>query len=185
MTNKDKPITRTVLGFGYRTQGYTSRRNPSIPEGFLPVPGVVERWVNRDGDVLGAFGRILKASLRKDGYLGVKAKSDGVFRDAAVHRMVASVYCAKPDGCDVVNHKNGIKTDNRADNLEWVTPKGNFDHAVLTGLTQMKLTDRQVAEIRSACTAGVKHKDIAVRYGVSRALIWRISVNRARRLPRI
>ena len=43
-----------------------------------------------------------------------------------MHRLVAKAFIEKPDGKDVVNHKNEVKTDNRASNLEWVTTAENL-----------------------------------------------------------
>lgn len=42
-----------------------------------------------------------------------------------VHRFVAEAFCERSAGRNYVNHKNGKKTDNRAENLEWVTPREN------------------------------------------------------------
>ena len=47
-----------------------------------------------------------------------------------VHRLVAIAFCEKIKGKDVVNHKNGIRTDNRAENLEWTTLEENLQHAL-------------------------------------------------------
>lgn len=48
---------------------------------------------------------------------------------ASVHRLVAMAFCEgyAPDLC--VNHKNGVRGDNRAENLEWVTLSENIKHA--------------------------------------------------------
>lgn len=54
-----------------------------------------------------------------------------------VHRLVAAAFCPGYfDGADV-NHRNGVKVDNRADNLEWVTRTKNHLHAVSLGLNKM------------------------------------------------
>lgn len=51
-----------------------------------------------------------------------------------VHRVVATAFVPNPLGLREVNHINGDKTDNRAENLEWVTSKANHTHAVSIGL---------------------------------------------------
>lgn len=76
----------------------------------------------------GPSGKILKPGDCR-GYLIVNLNPDGTI---AVHRLVALTFLTNRR--ETVNHKNGIKTDNRLCNLEWVTRTENQLHAVRTGL---------------------------------------------------
>ena len=68
------------------------------------------------------------------GYLTVGLMRDGVNCQCRVHIMIASTFITKDEGRIWVNHKDGNKHNNKADNLEWVTPAENTQHAVATGL---------------------------------------------------
>lgn len=64
------------------------------------------------------------------GYVAVSLLKNGVSKRFKVHRLVASAFIPKQEDKDQVNHKNGIKNDNRIINLEWVTSSENRRHAL-------------------------------------------------------
>ena len=68
------------------------------------------------------------------GYQYVKLFKDKLRKLVKVHRLVAQVFIPNPDNKPEVNHINGIKTDNRAENLEWTTHSENQLHAYRNGL---------------------------------------------------
>ena len=82
-------------------------------------------------------GKILVGSKTPAGYKRViLVDINGNRNYESVHVLVAEAFCEKPDTTEklIVNHKNGRKLDNRANNLEWTTYKGNTQHARKTGL---------------------------------------------------
>lgn len=87
-------------------------------------------FVSDRGDVRKPDGSISSQSLSNKGYPRVCIKNkDGKWRTVNVHRLVASVFIPNPDNLPQVNHKNGVKNDNRVENLEWVTSSDNIRHA--------------------------------------------------------
>ena len=80
-------------------------------------------------------GRIISQCYTDQGYKRVIAtNSSGKPVTTRAHRLVAMAFVeGYREGLEV-NHKNGIKDDNRPENLEWVTGQENVRHAVLTGL---------------------------------------------------
>ena len=73
------------------------------------------------------------------GYRAVDLAQNGIKKSKRVHRLVAEAFIPNPEKKISVNHKDGVKTNNRADNLEWVTPAENMQHAWATGLMQSRL----------------------------------------------
>lgn len=99
--------------------------------------------------------KILAISLDSDGYPITILSKDKIRKTCKNHRIVAIHFIPNPEQKKEVNHKNGIKTDNRVDNLEWATAKENQKHSRRIGLHKeigethkfAKLTNKQVLEI--------------------------------------
>jgi len=78
---------------------------------------------------------ILKQTTRKkDGYKQICLRKNGDSKYVMVHRLVATAFIPNPYNKKTVNHKNGIKSDNKIENLEWMTLSENIQHAFDTGL---------------------------------------------------
>lgn len=104
-----------------------------------------------------------------------------------VHRLVAEAFCAKPADslATVVNHIDGNKLNNNAENLEWVTLRQNIEHATANGLFRSGerhgmaiLTGIQVTNIRHM-KGSVSQAWIASAYGVSQMSISNIMTGKS------
>lgn len=114
-------------------------------------------------------------SRDSNGYVRIDRRYAGEPAVAA-HRVVwEAVHGPIPPGM-VINHRNGVKDDNRIENLEVVTPQGNALHAFAAGLRSnrgerhpgARLTDDAVRDIRRLASAGQTHDALSEQFGVSR-----------------
>lgn len=74
-------------------------------------------------------GKIKKQFINNSGYRIMRLHKSNVVKNVLPHRITATEFIANPDKLPYVNHKNGIKTDNRVENLEWCTPTQNSLHS--------------------------------------------------------
>jgi hypothetical protein len=149
-------------------------------------------------------GRSLKWHRYPNGYLFVAVRINGKPHTRLVHRLVAEAFLGPcPDGKEV-NHKNGVKSDPRACNLEYVTRSENMRHAIVKGLFNprhsanrlrgdrwqqaysrthargervglAKLTGVAVQELRVLyATRQFRQVDLAARFGVTQTMISNI-----------
>lgn len=73
--------------------------------------------------------RILKPWRTRNGYIHITLTKDKAHKHMLMHRVVATAFCERGAGCDVVNHINRNPSDNRAVNLEWTTQSRNVKYA--------------------------------------------------------
>jgi len=81
-------------------------------------------------------GRIMKPKGNR--YKDVILCKEGKSKKYYVHRLVAIEFISNTENKPQVNHINGIKEDNRIDNLEWVTASENGKHANSIGLRTVR-----------------------------------------------
>lgn len=114
---------------------------------------------------------------KKDGYVTVTLTMHGKMYSRRVHRLVyAAFYGTIPNGM-LINHKDGVPSNNHVDNLELMTNGENVRHAFdVLGRRRSgeKLVAAQVVEIRMSRAGGAGLKEIAERFGVTEETISKI-----------
>lgn len=113
----------------------------------------------------------------KSGYIYLQYSDKGRCRSKKLHRLVAELFCDNPENKKTVNHKNGIKSDNRAVNLEWMTHQENMKHAYENNLIpamvgskngRAKLTECEVHDICKDYAQGLHYFDVMSKYGITK-----------------
>lgn len=138
--------------------------------------------VSNQGRVRNRKGLVLKPRVQWTGYDCAVLWRSSVPSRYYVHRLVCAAFIGpRPENYDV-NHIDGVRLNNRVENLEYVTRSQNQLHRRVTGTAaigemngQSKLTAENVIEIRKLRKAGVKRITLASRYRVSVYLITAIT----------
>jgi len=126
---------------------------------------------------------LLVPALDQKGYLRIGLSKNSKNTTHKVHRIVAIAFIENKSNKPQVNHKNGIKSDNRALNLEWADNSDNQIHAFKHGLnvarkgenhSMSKLCEADVLKIRGMYISGNTQTEISKIYNVTQANISEI-----------
>lgn len=124
---------------------------------------------------------LVQSSVR--GYLALGLCKYGKYKQFKIHRLVAQAFIPNIENKPGVNHKNGIKTDNRVENLEWVTDYENKKHAKKNGLNftgkrkvfKPRVLNKEIVKnIREDFENGMNQTNISKKYSISRSHIGRV-----------
>jgi hypothetical protein len=144
--------------------------------------------IYRDGTIIGKRGRPIGSQQidpttgENNGYIACTIDLGDLGMAHGIHRAIAMTFIPNPNNLPETNHKNGIKNDNRVENLEWVTNKENQDHAsyvlgrrVGENYHNPILTDTEVIKIYELCKQGTKHAEVAEKYGILPEHVYNIT----------
>lgn len=98
------------------------------------VKSLSRSWYNWHGNLQTKKENYLKGLVDSDGYLNVSLSKNNITAKAKIHRLVAMAFIPNPENKLQVNHKKGIKSDNRVSEIEWVTGKENVNNAAVNNL---------------------------------------------------
>lgn len=105
--------------------------------------------------------KFLTPKINWDGYHRIQIWKNQKCKYVSWHRVVAETYLPNPNNHPVVNHKNGIKDDNRVDNLEWCTQQENIRHSWENGFSKsnrpvdmLDMSGNYIRTFNSALDAG-------------------------------
>lgn len=99
---------------------------------FGRVRGIGRYVRQRGGHTQLRRGKVLQGALNRTGYWMLILCKDGKQKAREVHRLIALTFIPNPLGLPCVNHKDGTKTNNRPENLEWCTQRENVRHGFST-----------------------------------------------------
>lgn len=154
---------------------------------YMPIPDYPNYEIGDDGnirkEIFPGVWRALQVVKNRDGYMVVTLVQSGEQTQFRVNRLVLLAFVGPPPEGQVACHANGIRFDNRLDNLRWDTDAGNEADKIRHGTTISgernhlhKLTVTQVQAIKALILRDVPLSDIAKTYGVSRTAIYFIKI---------
>ncbi len=131
--------TKTCKGFRWEYVNSQRSEIPSSLDQFKPVIGFPEYMISMAGDIYSKrAGRLMKPCQDANGYICIQFQVNRNRKNCFLHRLIAEHFIPNPLGKPIVNHIDGIKTNNSVDNLEWVTYRENNLHYHLYTKTAQK-----------------------------------------------
>lgn len=154
------------------------------------IKGFEDYYVDTDGRVFRNWHGNFKELKGRDntyGYLRIGLWKNNKQKWMYIHRLVATAFLSNPENYPQVNHLNGIKTDNRLENLEWCSSSQNMQHAVGTGLKNhkgsknplAKISEKQAIEIFRRLDNGESTYKIAKDYPITRQAVYSMKVGKS------
>lgn len=131
--------------------------------------------ITDEGDVYSYLSnKILKTRFDKDGYKRVTLYgADKSLKTIFIHQLVANAFIPNPENLPTVNHKNEIKTDNRKENLEWMSVKDQINYGTRTkraaAATRKPVRCIETGVIYSCAEEAVKDLGKSNKTGISNA----------------
>jgi hypothetical protein len=145
-TKQSRTVSRNRLyGYCFRAPWRNRLCYPYRCLDFLGYPNYYATW---DGKIFGTHKMdYLREDISDDGYPEcVVVDSLKKLHYYKTHRLIAQAFVPNPENKDTVNHIDGNKQNNRADNLEWLWNWENMDHALKVGLKHSVMSDQMVHE---------------------------------------
>lgn len=131
--------------------------------------------VYNDGTIYSLQSKMFMNPINTNGYLSVKMGG----KLESIHRLVGGLFIPNPYNKKEINHIDGDKTNNKVENLEWVSPNENIQHKIhqlgkehrgsKNGMA--KLTLEQVEKIKMLYQSGYSQKKLGEMYGITQGKI--------------
>lgn len=165
----------------------TGYENSHMISSFGRLKGLLRESIHRYGGKRIVREKILNPVINDNGYYITNLKHPS--KMLRIHRLVGKAFIPNPENKRCINHKNGIKTDNRVENLEWATHGENNLHAYKTGLKKAHVRrgeDNSSCKINSKIAIEIFNslkeysvRDISIKFNVTKHLVYSIKYKKS------